>query len=63
MADQRVFQAFFSYAHHDAKTDSKLVEAITVALEDRVVSRLVNDGFTIWRDKEGVRTGDVERKN
>ena len=40
MAEQRTFQGFFSYAHHDAETDPKLIEALTVELEKRATARL-----------------------
>jgi hypothetical protein len=53
-----IFKAFFSYAHHDADTDPGLVPAFTTALENRVNAKLVNARFAIWRDKEGLRTGD-----
>jgi hypothetical protein len=52
------FQAFFSFAHYDAETDSNLIEALTVELERRVTARLRNDGFAIWRDVSKLRTGD-----
>jgi hypothetical protein len=58
MAEHRTFQAFFSYAHHDAETDQRLVEALTIELERRVASRLVNDSFVIWRDVKGIRTAN-----
>jgi hypothetical protein len=57
MAGQRIFQAFFSYAHHDADTDPTLAAALTVELEKRVTARLVNARFAIWRDTKGLRTG------
>jgi len=52
------FQGFFSYAHHDAKTDPDLIEALTLELEERVRGKLVNANFTIWRDNQNLRTGD-----
>jgi hypothetical protein len=58
MQTRRTFTAFFSYAHHDADTDPQLVEAFTVVLEKRVNAKIVNARFTIWRDEEGLRTGD-----
>jgi len=58
MQTHRTFTAFFSYAHHDADTDPQLVEAFTVALEKRVNAKLTNARFMIWRDEEGLRTGD-----
>lgn len=58
MQARRTFTAFFSYAHHDADTDPQLVEAFTVALEKRVNAKLTNARFMIWRDEEGLRTGD-----
>ena len=58
MQTHRTFTAFFSYAHHDADTDPQLVEAFTVALEKRVNAKLTNARFIIWRDAEGLRTGD-----
>ena len=59
MAEGRTFQAFFSYAHHDAATDPGLVKALTAELENRVTAHLVNDRFVIWRDTRGLRTGDL----
>jgi hypothetical protein len=59
VAEHRTFQAFFSYAHHDAETDRRLVEALTTELEKRVTARLVNDRFVIWRDTKGLRTADL----
>jgi hypothetical protein len=56
--DSRTFKAFFSYSHLDARTDPGLVEALTRTLEDRVAVKLVNDNFEVWRDTEGLRTGD-----
>jgi hypothetical protein len=58
MSEPRLFKAFFSYAHHDAETDPGLLSAFTTALENRVNARLVGARFAIWRDKEGIRTGD-----
>ena len=58
MQTRRTFTAIFSYAHHDADTDPQLVEAFTVALEKRVNAKLTNARFIIWRDQEGLRTGD-----
>jgi TIR domain len=59
VVEHRTFQAFFSYAHDDAKTDQRLVEALTTELEIRVTARLVNDRFVIWRDTNGLRTADL----
>jgi hypothetical protein len=52
------FVAFFSYAHHDALTDPRLVEAFTSELERHVNAKLANAEFSIWRDDKGLRTGD-----
>jgi hypothetical protein len=57
MAEHRVFQGFFSYAHHDAETDPDLFEALTDELEKRVMAKLVNDYFVIWRDSKRLHTG------
>lgn len=62
MQDHRKFKGFFSYAHHDAETDPALVEAFTKALEQRVNAKLANARFAIWRDTEGLRTGDKWNK-
>jgi tetratricopeptide (TPR) repeat protein len=51
------FKAFFSYAHSDARTDPKLVQALTKTLEERVEARLANDRFEIWRDTGDLRLG------
>lgn len=59
MAEHRTFQGFFSYAHHDAETDPKLIEALNVELERRVTARLVNEKFVIWRDIDKLRTGTI----
>jgi hypothetical protein len=56
--EHRVFKAFFSYAHHDAKTDPALLQAFSAALEDRVNAKILNARFVIWRDKDDLRTGD-----
>lgn len=56
---QRTIKAFFSYAQEDAIADPRLVESLTSELEQRVKIRLPNDGFEIWRDKKGIRTGDM----
>ena len=58
MQDLKIFKGFFSYAHHDAETDPALVEAFTTALEKRVNAKLTNARFAIWRDSQGLRTGD-----
>jgi TIR domain-containing protein len=58
MASTRLFRAFFSYAHEDAEAYPLLVAALTSELEQRVNVRLVSDRFEIWRDQEGIRTGD-----
>jgi hypothetical protein len=52
------FQGFFSYSHHDDKTDPAVIKAFTTTLENRVTARLTNAIFSIWRDKHGLRTGD-----
>ena len=58
MAEIESFQGFFSYACHDADTDPKLVEALTIRLEKRVSGKLTNARFSIWRDANNLRTGD-----
>src|SRR4051812_33904381 len=58
MPDGRTFRAFLSYAHIDAQADPKLVKALTTTLEMRVRARLAVGDFTIWRDTDGLRTGD-----
>jgi hypothetical protein len=57
MPQHNTFRAFFSYAHHDAETDPGLISAFTRALENRVNAKLTNARFIIWRDKDGLRTG------
>jgi TIR domain-containing protein len=59
MSELPSFKGFFSYAHHDALTDPQLVDAFTKTLENRVNARLVNARFSIWRDVEGLRTGNI----
>lgn len=59
MPEHRVFKAFFSYAHHDADTDPTLIAALTNELEKRVNAKLANARFAMWRDKEGLRTGEL----
>jgi TIR domain-containing protein len=58
MAEHSTFTGFFSYAHHDAETDSSLIEDFTTRLEGRVGSRLTNARFAIWRDERNLRTGE-----
>src|SRR4051794_1115586 len=58
MSNSMIFKAFFSYAHHDARADPKLVEAITRTLPSHVTSRFVSDTFELWRDTEDLRTGE-----
>jgi hypothetical protein len=58
MAEQSTFNGFFSYAHRDAETDPSLIGDFAGRLEDRVDTRLANARFAIWRDKEGLRTGE-----
>jgi hypothetical protein len=58
MTEHPTFNGFFSYAHHDAETDSKLIADFTSELERRVASKLTNARFAIWRDNEGLRTGE-----
>ena len=62
MREHKKFTGFFSYARHDAETDPDLVEALTVALEKRINARLANASFAIWRDAQGLRTGDKWHK-
>jgi hypothetical protein len=58
MPEHNTYKGFFSYSHHDAETDPGLVKAFTKALEDRVNAKLANARFVIWRDEEGLRTGN-----
>jgi hypothetical protein len=58
MAEHRTFNGFFSYAHHDAETDPSLITDFSTALEGRVGNKLTNARFAIWRDEEGLRTGE-----
>jgi len=58
MAEPKIYRGFFSYAHHDAETDPLLIKALTGGLERVVNSRLTNARFIIWRDKDGIRTGE-----
>jgi hypothetical protein len=58
MSEHKTYRGVFSYAHHDAETDPGLVKAFTETLEHRVNSKLANARFEIWRDEEGLRTGD-----
>ena len=58
MRSDHTLTGFFSYAHIDAQADPKLVDALTTTLETRVRARLAVGEFTIWRDTEGLRTGD-----
>jgi len=62
MQELRKFTGFFSYTHHDAETDPQFVEAFTTALEQRVNAKLANARFAIWRDVQGLRTGDKWQK-
>jgi TIR domain len=59
MSKHNTYKGFFSYSHHDAETDPGLVKAFTTLLEDRVNAKLANARFKIWRDEEGLRTGDT----
>ena len=43
---------------HDAETDPGLIRALTTDLERRVNAKLANARFEIWRDKQGLRTGE-----
>lgn len=52
------FQAFFSYSHHDARTNKSTVETLTTKLENNVNAKLINAKFRIWKDTENLRTGD-----
>jgi len=58
MAAQQVFRGFFSYAHHDARTYPQFVKAFVDRLEGSVSGELTNASLEIWRDKDGLRTGD-----
>jgi hypothetical protein len=59
MAVQRTFRGFFSYARHDADTNPGMIRAFTADLERHVNAKLLNAEFTIWLDKEGIRTGEL----
>ncbi|MCE3288747.1 MAG: hypothetical protein K0R83_759, partial [Caulobacter sp.] len=52
------FQAFFSYSHDDEEISPTLVEQLTVDFQRDVQGALVNCGFTVFKDKSGLRTGD-----
>jgi hypothetical protein len=58
MAEHQTFTGFFSYANHDAKTDPGLITAFTRQLEYSINAKLANARFQIWRDKDGLRTGE-----
>jgi TIR domain len=58
MASLRTFKGFFSYARYDAETDPLLTKALTDSLEQRVNAKLANARFAIWRDEQGIRTGE-----
>ena len=58
MTEHPTFNGFFSYAHHDAEVNPNLIADFTSELEGRVASKLTNARFSIWRDKEGLRTGE-----
>jgi hypothetical protein len=58
MMEHPTFNGFFSYAHHDAKVSPNLITDFTSELEGRVASKLTNARFSIWRDEEGLRTGE-----
>jgi hypothetical protein len=58
MSKHKTYRGFFSYSHHDAETDPGLVKAFTKSLENRVNAKLANARFEIWRDEEGLRTGN-----
>jgi len=59
MVEQTNFSGFFSYAHHDNEIDPSVVEDFTTRLEARVGSKPTNARFAIWRDKGGLRTGEL----
>jgi hypothetical protein len=52
------FQAFFSYAHVEARASPRLIEALTRDLDDVVNASLLNARFGIWKDTNNIRTGD-----
>lgn len=58
MSETKIFRGFLSYAHHDALTDPELFETFRTELENRVNAKLTNARFEIWRDRDGLRTGD-----
>jgi hypothetical protein len=47
MDGRRVFSAFFSYSHLDAKATPRHVEPLAVELENIVSARLVNAGLAV----------------
>jgi TIR domain len=52
-------RAFLSYAREDARADPLYFDSITNDLEERVNVKLTSkERFTIWRDKDDLRTGD-----
>jgi hypothetical protein len=59
MSEPAIFRGFFSYAHHDAKTDPGLIVSFTKVLEDRINAKLTNARFKIWRDNTQLRLGGV----
>jgi hypothetical protein len=58
MPELKIFNGFLSYSSHDADTDPGILEAFTKGLERRINAKLANARFIIWRDTEGVGTGD-----
>jgi tetratricopeptide (TPR) repeat protein len=58
MSEHKLFSGFLSYSHHDADTDPGIFEAFTRDLERRINAKLANARFKIWRDIEGIRTGN-----
>ena len=57
MDGKRIFSAFFSYAHQDAKATPGWVEPMAVEIESRVTARLLNASLSVWRDKTHLRAG------
>lgn len=53
-----VVNAFFSYAHSDQGTAPALFRPLVESLENLVNSRLLSSRLAIWRDVDGLRTGD-----
>src|SRR5215469_13954975 len=57
MPGKQVFNAFFSYAHLDARATPRHVEPLAEELENIVTARMVNAELKVWRDKTHLQTG------